>query len=257
MIAPSACRHKNNVPFQHDALPSRANIPKISDDMDLLKWIKSLDDLLFELMSWLVFWPVTLARTAARPITMMRYADAQLSRPEDEQYDEALSPPVFLVLTLVFAHLSAMALGQQDELLANQRGVASLIDDDISAVAVRLVLFAAFPLIFSVILLAARRRKLNRRSLQLPFYAQCYPAAVFAAVLGAAAEILSLGIGPPSTFGFVMAAAAAWFTAVETIWLRKVHHFGWPAALGLSLAGMISGIIVVVAAALLLVTPSG
>jgi hypothetical protein len=256
MIAPTGRRHKSIVPDTHGALPSCAKFSKISDDMDLLKWIKSLDDLLFELMSWLVFWPVTLARTAARPIMMMRYADAQLSRPEDEQYDEALSPPVFLVLTLVVAHLSAMALGQQDELLTNQRGVAGLIDDDTSAVAVRIVLFAAFPLIFSVILLAARRRKLNRRSLQLPFYAQCYPAAVFAAFLGAAAEIASLGIGPPVTLGLVILAATLWLTAVETIWLHKVHQFGWLVAFGLALVGLILGIIIVVAAALILVTPS-
>ncbi|WP_448501155.1 hypothetical protein [Sphingomonas sp.] len=256
MIAPNGRRHKKNVSDEHDALPSVANMSKISDNMDLLKWIKSLDDLLFELMSWLVFWPVTLARTAVRPITMMRYADAQLSRPDDEQYDEALSPPVFLVLTLVVAHLSAMALGQPDEILTSQRGVASLIDDDTSAVAVRIVLFAAFPLIFSVILLTARRRKLNRRSLQLPFYAQCYPAAVYAAVLGAAAEIASLNMGPPGTFGLVVLAASVWLIAVETIWLHQVHHFGWLAAFGLALAGMILGTVIVVAAALLLVTPS-
>ncbi|RYG80526.1 MAG: hypothetical protein EON59_15105, partial [Alphaproteobacteria bacterium] len=143
--------------------------------MDLLKWIKSLDDLLFELMSWLVFWPVTLLRTAARPIAMMRYADAQLTRPEEEQYDEALSPPVFLILTLIVVHLAALALGQPDEILANQRGLAKMVDNDTSAVAVRLVLFAAFPLIFAVMLVVSKQRKLNRRSLQLPFYAQCYP----------------------------------------------------------------------------------
>ena len=43
--------------------------------MDFLKWIKSLDELLFELMSWLVVWPVTLVRTLLGPIAMMRYAD--------------------------------------------------------------------------------------------------------------------------------------------------------------------------------------
>ncbi len=222
--------------------------------MDLLKWIKSLDDLLFELMSWLVFWPVTLLRTAARPISMMRYADAQLTRPEDEQYDEALSPPVFLVLTLIVAHLVAIAMGEPDLIVASQRGVAGLIDNDTSALAVRLVLFAAFPLIYSVLLLAARRRRLNRRGLQLPFYAQCYPAAVFAAALGIAAQVGMLGIGPEGLSGLLMVLSASWLLAVEAIWLRRIHDFGWPAATGLSVLGMIVGTAIVVLAARLLVS---
>jgi hypothetical protein len=220
--------------------------------MDLLKWIKSLDDLLFELMSWLVFWPVTLARTAARPIAMMRYADAQLARPEEEQYDEALSPPVFLVLTLIVAHMTAVALGQPDEILASQRGLGGMVDNDTAAVAVRLVLFASFPLIFSAILLVAKRRRLNRRSLQLPFYAQCYPAAVFAATLAVAAQVGILRIGPAGMSGVLILAASLWLTAVEAVWLHRMHHFGWIAAIALALVGVAIGTVVVVAAAHLL-----
>lgn len=221
--------------------------------MDLLKWIKSLDDLLFELMSWLVFWPVTLMRTAARPIAMMRYADAQLKRPDEEQYDEALSPPVFLILTLIVAHMTALALGQPDEILNNQRGLAQMVNNDTAAVAVRLILFASFPLIFSVILLLAKQRTLNRRSLQLPFYAQCYPAAVFAATLSASAQIGLLKIGPPGMSSLVMLGAALWLIVVEAIWLRRVHSFGWPAAIALALIGMFVGIFVVISAAYLLI----
>jgi len=220
--------------------------------MDLLKWIKSLDDLLFELMSWLVFWPVTLLRTAARPIAMMRYADAQLTRPEEEQYDEALSPPVFLILTLIVVHLAALALGQPDEILANQRGLAKMVDNDTSAVAVRLVLFAAFPLIFAVMLVVSKQRKLNRRSLQLPFYAQCYPAAVFAATLAVAAQIGILKIGPSGLSALLLLAASLWLTVVEAIWLRRVHSFGWPGAVALAVIGMVLGTATVLAAGQLL-----
>lgn len=220
--------------------------------MDLLKWIKSLDEVLFELMSWLVFWPVTLARTAMSPIAMMRYADAQLDRPEEDQYDQALSPPVFLILTLLVTHLTSRSLGIRDAIIEDTSGLAAYIDNDASAVGVRLVMFAAFPLIFSLVLLAAKRRPLDRPGLKLPFYAQCYPAAVFAGLMGLAGEIGLLDLGPPGTAGTLMLVASVWLVAVEASWFHNAHAFRWPAAVGLALIGFVIAAIIVILSALLL-----
>lgn len=46
--------------------------------MYFMKWLSSLDELLYEVISWLVFYPLTLWRTCTRPLGMMDYADAQL-----------------------------------------------------------------------------------------------------------------------------------------------------------------------------------
>lgn len=220
--------------------------------MDFLKWIKSLDDLLFELMSWLVFWPITLVRTLFRPLTMMRYADAQLALPEEEQYSEALSPPVFLVATLLVSHLVSVALGQPDEIVASRSGLGAMVSDDTTALAVRLALFSAFPLIYSVLLLLVRQRKIDRISLRLPFYAQCYPAAVFAAALAFAAEISLLGIGPPGTSGIAIIAAMLWLTIVEARWMRSEQGIGWISAFALALLGiLLTGTLVVTVARIL------
>lgn len=207
--------------------------------MDFLKWIKSLDDLLFELMSWLVFWPLTLVRTLLGPLTMMQYADAQLALPEEEQYSEALSPPVFLVATLIVSHLVSIALGQPDEIIQSRSGLGSMVADDTTALGVRLALFSAFPLIFSVIVLLARRQRIDRISLRLPFYAQCYPAAVFAALLGVAAEIRLLGIGPPQASGIETLAAMVWLLVVEARWMRSAHGLGWMSASIFALCGLL------------------
>lgn len=207
--------------------------------MDFLKWIKSLDDLLFELMSWLVFWPLTLMRTLFGPLKMMRYADAQLALPEEEQYSEALSPPVFLVATLLVSHLVSIVLGQPDEIVQSRSGLGAMVTDDTTALAVRLALFSAFPLIFSVILLLVRQRKIDRISLRLPFYAQCYPAAVFAAAIAVAAEIRLLGLGPPGTASIAIIAAMLWLTVVETQWMRAAQGLGWLSAFVLALCGLL------------------
>lgn len=185
---------------------------------------------------------------------MMRYADAQLTRDEDEQYDEALSPPVFLILTLFVSHFSAVALGQRNAILANTHGLASLVDDDTAAVVVRLVILAAFPLIFSVLMLAARRTRLNRKSLRWPFYSQCYPAAVFARGIGLSAEVGQLRVGPAGLSDMILLAAGLWLLVVEAIWCRRVQGFGWPRAVGVAVAGMIIGTAIVLTVALLLVT---
>lgn len=214
--------------------------------MDFLKWIKSLDDLLFELMSWLVFWPLTFVRTLLRPLTMMQYADAQLTLPEEEQYSEALSPPVFLIATLIVSHLVSIALGQPDEIIQSRTGLGAMVTDDTTALGVRLALFAAFPLIFSVIVLLVRRRRINRISLRLPFYAQCYPAAIFAALLGASAEIRLLGIGPPEASGIVTLAAMVWLLVVEARWMRSAQGLGWISAGLVALCGqLLAGSLVV------------
>lgn len=220
--------------------------------MDFLKWIKSLDDLLFELMSWLVFWPITLVRTLFKPLTMMRYADAQLALPEEEQYSEALSPPVFLVATLLVSHLVSIAMGQPDQIVASRSGLGAMVSDDTTALAVRLALFSAFPLIYSVILLLVRQRKIDRINLRLPFYAQCYPAAVFAAVLAVAGEVSLLRIGPPGTAAIVIIAAMSWLTVVEARWLRAVQGLGWIGAIVLALCGLLlAGTLVVTVARVL------
>lgn len=221
--------------------------------MDFLKWIKSLDDLLFEMMSWLVFWPLTLVRTLFGPLTMMRYADAQLALPEEEQYSEALSPPVFLVVTLLVSHLVSIALGQPDQIVASRSGLGAMVADETTALAVRLALFSAFPLIFSVILLLVRQRKIDRLSLRLPFYAQCYPAAVFAAALAVAAEISLLDFGPPGTSGVAIIAAMLWLTVVEARWMRAEQGLGWISACALALCGLLLAGTLVVTVTLVLV----
>ncbi|MGV1794257.1 MULTISPECIES: hypothetical protein [unclassified Rhizobium] len=40
-----------------------------------MKMPKSLEELLNELVSWLLFYPITMWRSVSRPLNMMRYAD--------------------------------------------------------------------------------------------------------------------------------------------------------------------------------------
>ena len=110
--------------------------------MNFVQFLKSLDDLLFEFATWLVFYPVTLWRTLRRPEAMMDYADEELGDRDEEQYTDTLSPPIFLLLTLLLSHAIELAMVGQNPLVESDVGLASLITDNTSLLLVRLVFFS-------------------------------------------------------------------------------------------------------------------
>ena len=81
--------------------------------MDFLRIIRSLEELLYEVMTWLVFYPRTLWRIVATPGRMMRYSDAEQADAPDKQYTDTLSPPLFLMLTILIGHGVALGLGTE------------------------------------------------------------------------------------------------------------------------------------------------
>jgi hypothetical protein len=89
--------------------------------MDFMKWLNSLDELLYEVMSWLLFFPITLWRSIVHPIRTMADIERQAALPEDAQYAAVLSPPLFLALALLLAHAASTALGQTDAIMASRR----------------------------------------------------------------------------------------------------------------------------------------
>jgi hypothetical protein len=187
--------------------------------MDFMKWLSSLDELLYEVISWLVFYPLTLWRACTRPLGMMDYADAQLRLPDAEQYADALSPPLFLALSLAVAHICAAATGEVDKLVADRHGLAGMITDDASALAFRLLVFAIFPLMMSVRAVRIRQLPLDRQSLRLPFYAQCYPASLFALGLSIGTNLAGLTDERARISGpLLIAAAVVYYLAIETRW---------------------------------------
>ena len=210
--------------------------------MDFMKWLNSLDELLFEVMSWLVFFPLTLWRTLVHPLKMMAYADQQLALPQDEQYAAAVSPPLVLALALLIAHGVGTALGQTDAIIANRHGLAGLIDSETSALLLRMVVFAIFPLVMSVRLLRRRGVKIVRGTLRLPFYGQCYPAAAFALTLNLGMTLGTLQGRPAHIAGAILVSLAfVYFLAVETRWFMAQLSIGPLRAFGAALLGLVEG----------------
>ena len=210
--------------------------------MDFMKWLGSLDELLYEVMSWLLFFPLTLWRASVRPFWTMAEVARQAGLPDGEQYGAVLSPPLFLSLGLLLAHAISTALGETDAIIANRHGLASLVDDNASALVLRVVVFAAFPLFLSARLIRAQRLPLDRATLRQPFHEQCYPAAVFAVGLSLGTSFALLPRPEPHAFGQALIAATLLnYLVVETRWFRRKLGCGVLRALASVSLGTLEG----------------
>lgn len=222
--------------------------------MNFMQFLKSLDDLLYEVMSWVVFYPVTFWGTLRRPWAMMDYADAQLDLPESDQYGETLSPPLFLLLTLLLSHAIELTLVGESSLIASKHGLAALISDDTSLLLMRLLVFSIFPLIMAVRLVRCRRERLTRDTLRQPFYAQCYLAGPFALLIGLSGLVTQMHWHGADLAGLgLMAAAFLWYGGLQVRWFaRKLDVPLWRGFLTAS-HGMVESVIAIALLAPLLV----
>lgn len=215
--------------------------------MNFMQLLQSLDDLLYEVMSWLVFFPITLWRTVTRPLRMMEYADRELHDRPEEQYDDTLSPPMFLLLALLLSHMLELALGGGvNPVVENNTGFAAYVDSDSKLLLLRLVLFSIVPLVVATALLVGLRQPVTRERLKAPFYAQCYPAAAFALAIGGGGLLLQHQLpGAASVAGVavILAAIVAYFT-VQTAWFRCHLRRGLLVAAGYAALSIVGGITV-------------
>lgn len=210
--------------------------------MDFMKWLNSLDELLYEVMSWLLFFPLTLWRAAVHPLDVMDLVEQEAGLPDDQQYATVLSPPLFLALSLLLAHSVATAMGQTDAIIANHHGLAGLVDDNASALVLRVVVFAAFPLFLAARIVRGCGIVLTRTTLRRPFYEQCYPAAVFALGLSIGTSLAIVANPTTHALGQVLIAGSILnFWLVETRWFARVTAGGHARAAGSVLLGMLEG----------------
>ncbi|WHU03894.1 hypothetical protein [Sphingomonas sp. NIBR02145] len=222
--------------------------------MNFMQFLKSLDDLLYEIITWLVFYPITLWRTIRHPFVMMAYADSELEDTAEQQYPDVLSPPIFLLLTLLLSHTIELALVGQSSIVADKRGLSGLISDDTSLLLMRLLFFAIFPLIMAVALLRRQKAPLTRDSLKPLFYAQCYPAGVFALVLGIGSLATQMPGGPAfrSAGLAIILAAFLWYGSLQTLWFARTLAVSKLRGFGIATMTMVECVILFVLLAALL-----
>jgi hypothetical protein len=212
--------------------------------MNFFNLIQSLDDLLYEVMSWLVFYPVTLWRTLVRPLQMMDYSDIEQGDAADEQYTDTLSPPLFLLLSLILVHAAEIALVGDDAMIASKVGLAAFVSNNTDLIILRIVSFSLFPVMLATRMVRAQKLQVDRDTLRAPFYSQCYVAAVLAMLLGGGVILIKLAHDWSVLAGGALALfGLLWFGFLQTAWFNQHLKCGRLKAFGHASRAMVESLV--------------
>jgi hypothetical protein len=222
--------------------------------MEFLKFVRSVEEFLYELMTWLLFYPRTLWLALRHPVRLAAEAQAEMNREDAQRFAALISPPLFLMLSVLVAWLVESALHLGAALVAKDGGLAQqILASPTDLLVYRVVSFSIFPLAMALGGLWQQAQAIDRQTLRQPFYLQCYMAGPFALALSFAADLLRLGATIAAAA--VCAAALAWFIAVETAWFRRQLGAGRLRALALACGLFACAFVIVVAFAFVLLGP--
>ena len=211
--------------------------------MNFFNLLQSLDELLYEVMSWLVFYPVTLWRVLVHPLKMMDYSDVEQGDASDQQYTDTLSPPLFLLLSLIIVHAAEIALVGNDAVVASKVGLSALVSTNTDLILLRIVLYSLFPVMMATRLVRARGLQVDRATLRAPFYSQCYVAAVLAMMLGTAVILIKQGHDWSVLAGGALALfGLLWFGFLQTAWFNQHLQCGRLKAFGHASRAMVESL---------------
>jgi len=187
-----------------------------------LIFLKTFEDLLYEIMSWVVFYPRTLWRAASHPLRMMKRSEDELKLPADDQFKDVVSPPIFLLLTVLAAHAFEIVVVGNSPIIDNGIGLPSLVRDNTSLILFRLIVFATLPVIAAAFGVAATRQPLDRVTLQPLFYAQCFATTPVVLLCSIASSVSRLPQDAADKGADAMlVAAAVFYISVEATWFSR------------------------------------
>jgi len=217
-----------------------------------LIFLKSFEVFLYELMSWLVFYPRTLWRSVRRPLEMMKRGEQDLKLPAPDQYRDVVSPPIFLLLTVLVANGFEMAVVGNNPIIDNGIGLASLISDNTTLILFDLIVFATLPVVAGAFALAVMGRPLDRDTLQPLFYAQCFTTAPVV-LLCSVGQTLSRLPDPAANIpaAILFAAATIFYVGVEAVWFGRESERGLAAGIPWAAAAFVISIFILAATLLL------
>lgn len=205
--------------------------------MNFFQIIRSLEDLLYEVMSWLIFYPRTLWRTVVRPNAIMAYTVEELRDTTEDRFADLLSPPLYLMLSLLIAHGIEKTLGVTAEEATEILGDTGrmIVGSEQNLLLFRSFVFALFPLVASVGLIRRKGVALDRNSMKGPFYQQCYFGGTYGLAASTASAMVRHALEPMKMAGLALALIGSiWYLWVQTRWIERELGLGSAKSIGLS-----------------------
>jgi hypothetical protein len=191
-----------------------------------MKLLRSFEEFIFEAVTWLIFYPVTLWRIVTRPLTTMAYSDAEQLDADDKRYDDALSPPLLLLVTVVAVNAIAGAL-YPEQPHATSAATRALLASPQNLAIFRALIFSLVPLVAAATVLKRTEVALSRETLRAPFYAQCYLATPCSIVIGLGHAIFQRPDMSNAIGTALLVVGGLWFFVTQIRWFRARLSVSW------------------------------
>ena len=224
--------------------------------MDFVKIIRSVEEALYEVMSWVIFYPLTLWMVLRHPQRSMIYSDAEQRDKPEQQYQETLSPPLFLVLSLLLAYAADQAFRAPDLEAPTELG-ALIYGSTQNIMVFQALIFSVHPLLYAAVLLKCMGRKITRDSLRAPFFAQCYLSGATSILISLAGLAVQWGWAWALVSAGVVLATTVWYLTVQTRWFMRLDQMSAGKAFAVVAAVFLASGAVIMAALVALVVPGG
>lgn len=193
--------------------------------MDFLKILRSLEELLYEAITWLFFYPRTLWRILIQPLNMAIYTQEELKK-DDVPFKATISPPLFLILTLIL--LYCFELFTHNQTLMNKDvpvgSIGHMIFGNLQNTLIfRSLTYSIWSLTFALGLLKMQGITIDRESLRAPFFTQCFLIAPFAIGLTLGFIYIVSHIKSLQVFGLaVLLLSLLWYFIVQIRYIQMI-----------------------------------
>lgn len=219
--------------------------------MDLIRLLRSLEEFLYELVGWLVFYPRTFLRIIFRPAQMALYTQEELRKPLEARFQATISPVLMLILTVALAHAMELASRAAAPTLQSPVG-RILFGSEEGIMLTRSAIFCVYALGAALGTLRQQKIPVTRETLREPFSIQAFLACPFVLAL-ALGELLLRWPGDAWVLPglAVHVVGILWYLWARAAAYRALNTASWAKAFGLVLASFVVTTVVVLAVAML------
>jgi len=209
--------------------------------MSQFKILQALEDLIFEIMAWIMLLPKTLFQVIFTPVKIIDYVRSEWEKKPEERFDQFLSPIFFWIMVAVLP-LTYTLLTEKE---LQQDGIFAVFSEN------KLLLgacIAALPLLVYVTWIELiNNRPIRKSALRQMFYVQCYitsPAVLFVTFVFRLTTTLSM-------FQWYLLASIVFLVFYETFVMKvELKKNGFQsvghATLPLIVTALLIGLIVVI-----------
>lgn len=207
--------------------------------MDLIRLLRSLEEFLYELVGWLVFYPRTLWQVLVRPGEVARYTRREFAKDPEHRFADAISPVLMLILSVVLAHALEMAMRTAPLSLSGPLGKL-LFSSEQGLLLTRSAVFCIFALGAALSTLWRQRLPINRDTLREPFSIQAFLACPFVLLLAVSQAVGGSGAAEARGWGAAIGVVAVvWYLWARTRTFLALNDVGYLPAAGFVLASFL------------------